>query len=505
MELKEIQETLSGYGERIARISLFVPLYELGRKKQVDHEGKPIDFSGLGLLTLLYFFEQKLMRNQRTGVKELAIYLEKVSKDQLKLDSTGYEELARTIIQNFRPSTGKKREYPFFNWETKQNDQAYCSILKANSFDMKTNSQYYTLDDDGLELVFATKEYYSEFQLSINQLVLRKQLEKGEFKGALRQINEMRIDVESLQERMVKLQHEIKRNIVSEDTLQRYKSLLEDIYSRLSRENEEFVELHVFVNETKEHLYYKDNQQQEIQAYELILQISNELEEVHAEHTKLLQQSIDMKNKALQAAEESLYYMGIDSFNFDQEITSRVISAPLPLEAMKGVLSPFFTVQETKQWSLLTIFAEQNISEERDEERDEAFLEPEDDHEQTQYKVIQRKNYMKLMKLLLHSLQDKSTMTLQDFIEELKQSENKQILDQRFFYDFWILLHQHSPLQKREEDVEIDETSHVVDSIVSLLEQQQMRITETDKRLQVTERYSIQDMKIEIGGEDQHV
>ena len=72
---------------------------------------------------------------------------------------------------------------------------------------MKTNAQYYTLDDDGLELVFATKEFYSEFQLSINQLLLRKQLEKGEFKGALRQINEMRIDVESLEERILHLTH----------------------------------------------------------------------------------------------------------------------------------------------------------------------------------------------------------------------------------------------------------------------------------------------------------
>ena len=63
-------------------------------------------------------------------------------------------------------------------------DTIEYSILKANNFDVETNTQYYTLDEDGLELVFATKEFYSEFQLSINQLVLRKQLEKGEFKGA---------------------------------------------------------------------------------------------------------------------------------------------------------------------------------------------------------------------------------------------------------------------------------------------------------------------------------
>ncbi|UTW69410.1 hypothetical protein KHA80_21670 [Anaerobacillus sp. HL2] len=65
----------------------------------------------------------------------------------------------------------EKRSYPFFNWETKQEETIEYSILKKRSiFDVKSNTQFYTLDEDGLELLFATKEFYSEFQLSINQL-----------------------------------------------------------------------------------------------------------------------------------------------------------------------------------------------------------------------------------------------------------------------------------------------------------------------------------------------
>jgi hypothetical protein len=182
----EIKDITFGYSERIARIVLFEPLYELERKKQVDLEGNPIDMKGLGLLTLLFFFEQKLMRNHRAGVKELAAFLQKVTENQVTLDMSGFEDLSRTIIQTFRPASGKKREASFFNWETKQLDTVYFSILKAHSFDVKTNSQYYTLDEDGLELVFATKEFYSEFQLSINQLMLRKQLEKASIGVTLR-------------------------------------------------------------------------------------------------------------------------------------------------------------------------------------------------------------------------------------------------------------------------------------------------------------------------------
>lgn len=251
MNRNELEGTLTGFQDRMSKIALFDPLFELQRKKQTDSDGQPIEMMELGLLTLLFFFEQKLMRYAKVGVKDLASYLYRVAAGKYRVELVEWEELSRTIIQVFRPASGKKREFMFFNWGDREQQTVYTSILKANAFDSKTNTQYYALDEDGLELVFATKEFYSEFQLSIHQLVLRKQLEKGEFQGALRQINEMRIDVESLQDRMIKLEHEIKRNIASEETIHRYSTLLEDIYMRLQRENDEFEELKQFVKETR--------------------------------------------------------------------------------------------------------------------------------------------------------------------------------------------------------------------------------------------------------------
>lgn len=230
--------------------------------------------------------------------------------------------------------------------------------LKANDFDVKMNTQYYTLDEAGLELVFATKEFYSEFQLSINQLMLRKQLEKGEFAAALKQINEMRIDVETLEERMTRLKHEIQRSIISEETFERYKQLLDDIYSRLSREDEEFKELREFVNETRERLYARDVHQKEAKTYELVLKIARQLESVHYVHSALLDKALSLKNTTLVTAQESLYYTGLHSFNFDQDIVSYIVSTPIPLEAMKGVLHPFLKVEQNVFWSPLSIFKE---------------------------------------------------------------------------------------------------------------------------------------------------
>lgn len=56
---------------------------------------------------------------------------------------------------------------------------------------------------------------------------------------------------------MMKLTHEVQLNIVSEDPFERHKKLLEDIRFRLTRENEELVELAGFVHETRMRLFGK--------------------------------------------------------------------------------------------------------------------------------------------------------------------------------------------------------------------------------------------------------
>ncbi|MCR2822055.1 replicative DNA helicase [Lederbergia panacisoli] len=497
MELNEFSDITVGYRERMRRLALFDPIHELDRKKVKDQQGQSIDMKGLGLLALLFFFEQKIMRNHKVGKKNLASFLQKLTGRLYILDGNAFEEIASTIIETFRPTHGKKRSYAFYNWETFKEDNLEYSLLKAKTFDSKTNTQFYTLDEDGLELVFATKEFYSEFQLSINQLMLRKQLEKGEFRGALRQINEMRIDVETLNERMIKLRHEIQRSIVSEETFDRYKQLLEDIHARLEKENEEFSELRQFVKETKDRLYEKDYHQKEKKTYAYVLEITNQLEEVHYEHSKLLEQGIELKNHTLKAAQESLYYTGIDAFNFDQDINARVVGTPLPLEAMKGVLHPFLHVHQEQSWSPFTIFAEQNIREDREEKVDYGFMELGNETE-NDYQERLQKNYGYVMKMSLMAIED-GCLELEGLIDYLGEKDEG-LIHQRFFYDFWIILHQRSPIVSGKIETEDGEQNHSMDDALAQLGNRTLRINERKEILNVTERFSIQNMDIYIEG-----
>lgn len=496
----DVRNVTENYRERIQRLALFDPLYKLNNKNSKDKSGKVIDYFSLGLLTLLFFFENMLMRNKKTGVKELTDFLEELNKGEIDLDHKEFEKAARTIIETFRPPTGKRNSKEFYNWETRKEESVQYSILKAERADLKNNTQYYTLDEQGLELIFATKEYFNEFQLSINQLVLRKQLEKGEFSGALRQIDEMSLDVKNLNDRIVKIKHEVNRNIISNETYERYKSIIEDINMRLQRENEEFDELQAFVKETRNNIGNELTNAKDKKAYELIIEIDKELGQVHYEHRMLLKESIILKTSALQAAEEALYYVGIDSFNFDQEIAARLFSSPLPLSSSRTLIEPFLYLERHKSWSPLTVFSKQRIEDKDKKEKTQDFLSVSNKENMKLELKIQRQNFKAVADIILKALGEGKELTLEEAVHYIKENGYEDILKHRSFYDFWIILHQKSPViieaKEKNEELLFGEAFKLMIKKGSII-----KVEEIEGILEVTERFTIRNMKLRLEDE----
>lgn len=487
-----VQSASLHYRERMERIILFDPLNALSRKTKTDNQGRPIDYHGLGLLSLLFFFENMLIRNKKTGATELAHFLQTLGQKEIDLRPDEYLQLARDIIDTFRPQGGKKPSRKFYNWETRRNDEVLYSILKAGQSDPTQNRQYYTLDEQGLELVFATKEFFSEFQLSINQLILRKQLEKGEFAGALRQIDEMRINVESLRERMNNIHSEIQSSIVSDQTYERYKNILEDINIRLKREHEEFEELKAFVKETQIRLGYEYKGEKEKKTYELILQIDYQLGGVHDTHSQLLTESIELKNTALEAARESLYYTGIQSFNIEHEIVQKIVSTPLAVEICRTIVNPFLKVEQLESWSPLAIFAPQRIEKGEKIQKTRTFAEIEEEEKEENIYLLSQ-NFEYIISKIVKVLEDNSSITLLEVVEDLRSYE-PELLDHRSFYDFWLIGHHYSPIQYKLGEETI--FSRVFERLPK--EVKGFTIVEIPTIHKITPRYTIQNMELTL-------
>ena len=487
-------EVLDHFGERMKRLAIYDPLYRLGRKKKKDHSNREIPYYELGMLTLLFFFENMVLRQKNSGVKELGDFLYQVNDGRIDMNQEEFWGLAREIIEIFRPANGMRNSMNFYNWETKQEETIYYSILKAARADVKSNAQYYTLDDQGLELIFSSKEYFSEFQISINQLLLRKQLEKGEFIGALRQVDEMSLSVENLRERLIKIKNEVTRSIVSEHTYERYKGLIEDIHIRLARENQEFDELQDFVRLTKDSLKYQIENDKDKKAYALMLKIDQQLEMVHHEHNKLLQDSIVLRTHALEAAQQALYFIGLDHFNFQQDIVGAMLGKPLPLDASKTFVEPFLQVARSREWYPLSVFSKQRIEKRKEEQVGRVFLEGASEEQLNEQKVWLKTYFKNIMIEVKEMLKGKMCITLEEICRGLKQ-QNAQVLEEKLFYDFWIMLHQKAPIHLDDLDEEslLSGVKEVLRGITNCI-----KVREIDGDVHENKRFTITNMEIDL-------
>lgn len=491
---REARSAVDQFGERMKRLAIYDPLYRLERKKGKDLEGVDIPYYELGMLTLLFFFENMIMRQKNSGLHELARFLEEICYPKIQLDEEGFHQVAREILEVYRPSNGKRNQKTFYNWETGQEETVYYSILKASRSDLKSNTQYYALDEQGLELIFSSKEYFSEFQISINQLLLRKQLEKGEFIGALRQVDEMDLSAEALTERLNKIKNEVSRSIISEETYARYKRLTEDIHLRLIRENEEFDELQEFVRMTKDSLKYQLDNEKDRKAYELILKIDNRLEEVHHEHSKLLQESIVLRTQALEAAQQSLYYIGLDSFNFEQEIVEAFVGTPMPLHTSETFMAPFLGLECAKVWNPMSVFARQRIERVGEVVRSHTFVEGISDMSIRQNKSRLSQFIKEVIEIILPFFDGRSYMTLQEIFDEIEKAK-PQLLEERLFYDIWMILHQKSPiaLNHLEEESVLHGMKEALGGVTN-----HIKVVEYEGVIQKVPRFEINNMIVDI-------
>lgn len=443
-----------------------------------------IDWFNLGLLTLLFFFESKLHRKGKKGRQELADYLYEVTHVHIGAGREKYDLIADTIIDAFRDSMGRRHTEAFFNWETGETEEFQYSILKTDAFDQENNRQYFTLDEDGLELIFATKEYFSEFRISIAQLLIRKQLEKGEFSSALHEIHEMRIAVQTLRDHIHRLGLEVTRNIISDDTYGKYVKTIEGVYERLTREDQEFRELYAFVKETKGKMQFENQERVDGDARLQIAYVAIELGEVHQMHQSLLHGAMQLKNKALEAARQALFSVGIQRFNFDQEIVSRIVSSPLPPEAVSGLIHPFTRLHQERSWSLFSMFFEQRLQRAGKDEESVAY--PEFDEENVDQHVMeQEENFRMIMEHIMKLLGGKDSMELKEMIPQLPPH----LIEHRSFYDFWLLLHQRSPIGKG-----MGEGKHILDKALAVFGDGQVEVKELVDILQITKQYAMQNM-----------
>jgi hypothetical protein len=124
--------------------------------------------------------------------------------------------------------------------------------------------------------------------------------------------------------------------------------------------------------------------------------------------------------------------MGVEAFNFKQDILLPIITKPLPLETLKGVLHPFFKLPQAQLWSPLSVLQEQNIREERGETVEDIFLELDDEFVDSAEHRLLKEHFTSYLEVLLDLLDDGFSTTTNAFIQRLH--DTKQVGTQDVFF-----------------------------------------------------------------------
>ncbi len=86
------------------------------------------------------------------------------------------------------------------------------------------------------------------------------------------------------------------------------------------------------------------------------------------------------------------------------------------------------------------------------------FYEVDDDTSGDPYKLWITEKYKELMSYFLQAYEEGRGKRLSDFMTYLENNDLASIYEHRYFYDFWIVLHQRSPITNETGDEEDNNT-----------------------------------------------
>ena len=108
--------------------------------------------------------------------------------------------------------------------------------------------------------------------------------------------------------------------------------------------------------------------------------------------------------------------------------------------------------------------------------------------------------YKQLMEYFLLAYDQGKGESLSDFIDYLDQNGHVTLFEHRYFYDFWLILHQRSPIING--DVDEEEGQTLLGDALALLKNRTLIVEEGKGIINRYKRFSIQEFQIRLEEKD---
>ena len=151
------------------------------------------------------------------------------------------------------------------------------------------------------------------------------------------------------------------------------------------------------------------------------------------------------------------------------------------------------------------MFSKQRIENTEKEEKNDEFLNVLSKERIKEEIEIQSNKYKCVTEVIVKALSYKKAdnITIEELVEFIKESDDENIINERPFYDFWITLHQKSPITLKVEDNEEELMGKSYDIFSSKWDK--LYVEELSNVLKVTKRFTIKNMILKLEDKDDNL
>lgn len=442
-----VMDCLKDFRERMRSLAPFI---HLSRKLAGFQKYNEVDMISVGFSVLLFILENMLIGREECSMEDIAGFLQTILKRSYDINMTQEEsrEMAFYIRDSIAGSGGEIFEFSFRNLETNKDETIPLKLIDTSYYEIKKSARY-KLTDQGMELLFKTREIYSEFRINITQMYLKQQIEKGVFSGALQTVNELNLQVRQLRERLENLLLNIRQNVLGID-FEELKLLFTRIKEQFEAERREFHNIKRILKEQRENIEkisYNDLEEKELKSLDQIKLLTERLNVTTSEHDRLFNEKLDIVGEYLKTIEIRLRQGVSEYIDFEKSIFDVMLSKDLKITPLKRILSPLFTnTAQNKVFNPFKALEPQRVKSDTEEEREKIDIEAEVEIREKEEREEREKRDSKVMDYLEAILTEAYNMGdsyLSSAMGRLDEELYKSASYDFDFYSLVVILHQH--------------------------------------------------------------
>lgn len=421
----ELNNLFKGIDERFENIVLFFPLYQMRTTtKELYKDYKLLEIS-LGIL--LFILDKMLTDSGNVTNGQLTHFLQQLMKMRYKVTLSHEEasDFRKYIVDDKLRNGGKKYLFPYLDDNGKSKVIAF-DLIENEKWSRDKSEVRLILTEKGIEMLFKTKEMYSEIQITVTMLYFKQQLEKGSFGPALNAGNELLFQIEQQRKSIRNTAEQIKRNALSSFNQKKLEKQLGDSFEQTKQERTQLQGLQEAIEKVKVNYQGGNLSRKEEEAYDTILRIDRLINKSKAQHEILFGEKEELLMTLTKSFQMLLDNVFAKQFNIEREIIDQWKFQKVTEKKAGKFLRPVMPYHKPQVYNPLTVFGAQTIRKRIDKGQEEVvFLDPTVAEEyKKEQKILEREKYEKklsVLKTVLEPLLTKKEYFISDVLKSLRK------------------------------------------------------------------------------------